>query len=48
MASMPPFTYDSILLPNQNFAKNAQDPADTAEPWIQGPSGFLPIFTGFE
>ena len=36
------------LLPNQNFEKNAQDPADPAEPWIQDPSGFLPIFMGFK
>ena len=34
------------LLPNQNFEKNVQDPADTAEPWIQDPSWFLPIFRG--
>ena len=35
-------------LANQNFEKNAQDPANTAEPWIQDPSGFLPIFMGFK
>ena len=35
-------------LPNQNFEKNAQDPADPAKPWIQDPSGFLPIFMGFK
>ena len=35
-------------LPNQNFEKSAQDPADPAEPWIQDPSGFLPIFMGFK
>ena len=31
-------------LPNPNFEKNAQDPADPAEPWIKDPSGFSPIF----
>ena len=31
-------------LPNQNFEKNAKHPADPAEPWVQDPSGFLPIF----
>ena len=36
------------LLPNQNFVKNAQDPADPAGPWIQDPSGGLPIFMGFK
>ena len=36
------------LLPNQNFEKNAQDPADPAEPWIQDPSGFLPMFMEFK
>ena len=36
------------LLPNQNFEKNTQDPADPAEPWIQNPSGFLPTFMGFK
>ena len=35
-------------LPSQNFEKNAQDPGDPAEPWIQDPSGFLPIFMGFK
>ena len=35
-------------IPNQNFEKNVQDPADLAEPWIQDPSGFLPIFMGFK
>ena len=35
-------------LANQNFEENAQDPADPAEPWIQDPSGFLPIFTRFK
>ena len=34
-------------LPNQNIEKNAQDPADPAETWIQDLSGFLPIFMGF-
>ena len=34
--------------PKQNVEKNVQDPADPAEPWIQGPSGLLPIFTGFK
>ena len=36
------------LLPNQNFEKNAQDPRDPAEPWIQDPSGFLLIFMAFK
>ena len=36
------------LLPNQNFEKNPQDPGDSAEPWIQDPSGFLQIFMGFK
>ena len=35
-------------LPNQNWEKNAQDLAEPAEPWIQDPSGFLPIFRGFK
>ena len=35
-------------LPNQIFEKNAQDPADPTKPWIQEPSGFLPIFMGFK
>ena len=35
-------------LSNQNFEKNAQDPADPAEPWIQDPSGFLLISMGFK
>ena len=35
-------------LTNQKFEKNAQDPADPAKPWIQDPSGFLPIFMGFK
>ena len=35
-------------LTNLNFEKNAQDPGDPAEPWIQDPSGFLPIFMGFK
>ena len=35
-------------LPNQNFEKIAQDHADPAEPWIQDPRGFLPIFMGFK
>ena len=34
-------------LPNQNFEK-AQDPADPADPWIQDPSGVLPIFVGLK
>ena len=34
-------------LSSQNFEKNAQDPGDPVEPWIQDPSGFLPIFMGF-
>ena len=38
----------NCLLPNQNFEKNAKDPADPAEPWIQDPSGSLPIFIGFK
>ena len=33
-------------LTNHNFEKNAQDPGYPAEPWIQDPSGFLPIFMG--
>ena len=37
------------LLTNQNFEKkNAQNPANPAEPSIQDPSGFLPIFMGFK
>ena len=36
------------LLPNQNFEKNAKDLEDPAKPWIQDPSGFLPIFMGFK
>ena len=36
------------LLPNQNFEKNAKDPGDSAEPWIQDPSGFLAIFMRFK
>ena len=36
------------LLPNQNFEKNAENPADSEEPWIRDPSGFLPIFMGFK
>ena len=36
------------LLPNQNFEKNAQDPADPEEPWIQDLSLFLLIFRGFK
>ena len=32
----------------QNFEKNAQDPGDPAESWIQDPSGFLPVFMGFK
>ena len=35
-------------LPNQNFEKNFQDPADLEEPWITDPSAFLPIFMGFK
>ena len=35
-------------LPSQNFEENAQDPGDPAKPWIQDPSGFLPIFMGFK
>ena len=35
-------------LPSQNFEKNAQDPVDPAKPWIQDPSGFLPIFMGIK
>ena len=35
-------------LTNQNFEKNAQDPAGPAEPWIQDPSVFLPIFMEFK
>ena len=34
--------------PNQNFEKNALDPADPVEPWIQDLSGFLSIFMGFK
>ena len=28
-----------------NFEKNAQDPADPVEPWIQDPSGFFCRFS---
>ena len=35
-------------LPNQNFEENAEDPADPAEPRIQDPRVFLPIFKGFK
>ena len=35
-------------LTNLNFEKNTQDPEDPAEPWIQDPSKFLPIFMGFK
>ena len=35
-------------LTNQNFEKNAKDPADPAKPWIQDPSWFSPIFKGFK
>ena len=35
-------------LPNQNFEKNAQYPAYPMEPWIQDPSGLLPIFMGLK
>ena len=34
-------------LPDQNFEKNVHDLADPSEPWIQDPSGSLPIFMGF-
>ena len=47
--SYPAFTSDSVLsYSSQNFEKNAQDPADSAEPWFQDPSGFLPILMGFK
>ena len=36
------------LLPSQNFEQNAKEPADPAVPWVQDPSGFLPIFMGFK
>ena len=35
-------------LPNQNVDKIAKDPGDPVEPWIQDPSGFLPIFMRFK
>ena len=35
-------------LPNQNFEKSVQDPADPAEPWIQDPSVLLSISMGFQ
>ena len=35
-------------LPSQKFRENAQDPGEPAEPWIQDPSGSLPIFMGFK
>ena len=49
MAFMSPFTSNSILsFTRPKFRENAQDPADLAEPWVQDPSVFLPIFMGFE
>ena len=36
------------LLPNQNFEKNVQDSVDPAEPWLQDPTGFLPILMGLK
>ena len=33
-------------LPYQKFEKNARDPADPAELWIQDPSGFFADFHG--
>ena len=35
-------------LSNQIFEKNAQDPADPAEPWIQDPTEVLPISVGLK
>ena len=41
-----PILYQTCLLPNQNFEKNAQYPADPAEPWIQDPSVFWSFWWG--
>ena len=49
MAFMSPFTSFSILsFTRPKFRVNAKDPADLAEPWVQDPSAFLPIFMGLE
>ena len=50
MALMSPFSrpIQFCPLPNHNFEKNARNLGEPAEPWIQNPSGFLPIFMEFK